>query len=303
MNKKKNTFFRLVKSKQTCGYCDIQQLCISSGIDKENSEKLNEIVKPGGPFNVGELIYRRGEKFSSLYVIQCGLVKSETSNADGRKQVTGFYFPGDLVEALSSDFPTLQHELFMRMGKKIYHDEYSCLVNRSESAEKRMLCFLTELFKKLEGSMFVSGNRLHLPMAKVDLASYLGLQPETLSRTLKQLQEKGYIINSPKEIEFLDLETMIKMNVMRSYLKRYYNVHTIWVMMILLTLSTYLIGKFGLHGISAVLFLLITAAIKGSFIIQDFMELKDVSFLWRAIMYGWLWTICIAIVITYIISI
>lgn len=73
--------------------------------------------------------------------------------------------------------------------------------------------------------------------------------------------------------------------------------------MIVLTISTYLIGKFDLNGIIAVLLLLITAVIKGSFIIHNFMELKGVSFLWRAIMYGWLWTICIAIVITYIISI
>lgn len=242
VHKNKKNCFHLVKSKQTCGYCDIQQLCISSGIDKNHSEKLNDIVKPVGPFDTGQHIYRRGEKFNSLYVIQCGVAKSETSSAEGRKQVTGFYFPGDLVgmesiststhpcdviaiekswaceipfaklEALSSDFPTLQHELFMRMGKKIYHDEYSCLVGRSESAEKRMLCFLTDLFKKLEGSTFVTGNHLHLPMAKVDLASYLGLQPETLSRTLKQLQEKGYILNTPKDIEFLDLDAMIKVS-------------------------------------------------------------------------------------------
>jgi len=61
-------------------------------------------------------------------------------------------------------------------------------------------------------------------------------------------------------------------------------------------------GKQGLSGIAVVLFLLFTAVIKGGLIIRDFMELRDVSFLWRAIMYGWLWTICIAIAVTYIIG-
>jgi cytochrome c oxidase subunit 4 len=86
-------------------------------------------------------------------------------------------------------------------------------------------------------------------------------------------------------------------------MKSYYNVHTIWLVMMLLTLSTYAVGKSGYSGIIVVVFLLLTALIKGSFIIHDFMELKDVSLLWRAIMYGWLWTVCLVIAITYLISI
>ncbi len=72
--------------------------------------------------------------------------------------------------------------------------------------------------------------------------------------------------------------------------------------MLLLTLSTYAMGKLGFSGIAVVFFLLLTAALKGTFIIRDFMKLRDVSLLWRVIMYGWLWIICLAIAITYIIS-
>jgi len=86
-------------------------------------------------------------------------------------------------------------------------------------------------------------------------------------------------------------------------MKSFYNVHSIWLLMIVLTLSTYVMGKMGFEGIIVVLFLLLTAMIKGSLIIRDFMELKGVSLLWRVIMYGWLWTVCIAIAMTYIISI
>lgn len=85
-------------------------------------------------------------------------------------------------------------------------------------------------------------------------------------------------------------------------MKNYYNTHTIWIVMMLLTLSTYAVGEQGYTGVLVVLFLLVTALIKGSFIIRDFMELKDVSLLWRAIMYGWLWTVCLVIAVTYFIS-
>jgi len=82
-----------------------------------------------------------------------------------------------------------------------------------------------------------------------------------------------------------------------------YNIHTIWLLMVVLTLSTYALGKLGYGGIVVVFFLLLTAVLKGGLIIRDFMELKEVSLLWRVIMYGWLWTVCIAIAITYMISI
>ena len=72
--------------------------------------------------------------------------------------------------------------------------------------------------------------------------------------------------------------------------------------MLLLTLSTYVLGKLDFSGLAVVLILLVTAIIKAVFIIRDFMELRGVSLLWRVIMYGWLWVICIAIIITYIIS-
>lgn len=85
-------------------------------------------------------------------------------------------------------------------------------------------------------------------------------------------------------------------------MKQYYNVNTLWLVMIVLTISTYSIGQLAYSGVITVLFLLLTTLIKGSVIIRDFMELKGVSLLWRAIMYGWLWTVCLVIAVTYLIS-
>lgn len=72
--------------------------------------------------------------------------------------------------------------------------------------------------------------------------------------------------------------------------------------MLLLTLTTYVIGKLGYSGAAVMLFLLSTATVKAGLIIRDFMELRGVSLLWRLIMYGWLLTVCVAIAIAYIIS-
>jgi len=71
----------------------------------------------------------------------------------------------------------------------------------------------------------------------------------------------------------------------------------------LLTLGSYFIGESGSGGVVVMLFLLSTAVVKSVLIIRDFMELRGVSFLWRAIMYGWLIIVSLSIAIIYIISI
>ena len=79
-----------------------------------------------------------------------------------------------------------------------------------------------------------------------------------------------------------------------------YNIHQAWAAMLLLTLSSYFIGELGAGGLMATLLLLLTAGVKAIFIIRDFMELRGVSFLWRAIMYGWLIVVCSGIGIAYL---
>lgn len=91
-------------------------------------------------------------------------------------------------------------------------------------------------------------------------------------------------------------------HTMTKAMNKFYNIHTIWLAMILLTLFSYILGKLGYSGLLVVLIILLTSVIKGTLIIRDFMELRGVSLLWRVIMYGWLWGITLALSITYIIS-
>jgi cytochrome c oxidase subunit IV len=89
---------------------------------------------------------------------------------------------------------------------------------------------------------------------------------------------------------------------MKNLIQKNINIHTIWLLMIALTILSYAMGKFGFSGIFSVLILLTTAVIKGTLIIRDFMELRGVSLLWRVMMYGWLWGVTLAITIIYLFS-
>jgi len=83
-------------------------------------------------------------------------------------------------------------------------------------------------------------------------------------------------------------------------MNRLHNVTTLWLLMIALTISTYMMGALGISGTKVVIFLLLTVLIKGTIIIRDFMELRGVSLIWKVIMYGWLGIVTLGIAISYI---
>jgi cytochrome c oxidase subunit IV len=89
---------------------------------------------------------------------------------------------------------------------------------------------------------------------------------------------------------------------MKKFIQENINIHTLWLLMVTLTILSYAMGKFGFSGLISVLILLLTAVIKGTLIIRDFMELRGVSLLWQVIMYGWLWGVTLALILIYIFS-
>ena len=78
--------------------------------------------------------------------------------------------------------------------------------------------------------------------------------------------------------------------------------HTVWVLLMLLTIFAYGLGKVGFSGIFAMLLLLLSAFIKSYYVMADFMELRDVSLIWRVIMFGWLWVVCLGIGLSFLLG-
>jgi hypothetical protein len=85
-------------------------------------------------------------------------------------------------------------------------------------------------------------------------------------------------------------------------MNRFYNVHTVWLAMMAITVTIYVMAEVRevTQLVMGIIFL--TTLLKGSFIVREFMELKGVAFIWRVLMYGWLWSTCLVIATTYVIS-
>ena len=133
----------------------------------------------------------------------------------GRRQIGGFYLPGDIfglefaeehtfsaeavsdarvvvvkrsaIAALAGRDPAIGHELFALTGRELrrVHDRMLLLV---KSAQERVAGFLLEMAERAG-----AGNTVELPMSRQDIADYLGLTIETVSRTLTGLETAAAI--------------------------------------------------------------------------------------------------------------
>ena len=231
---------RLIKEKQHCEQCGTLQLCLSAWLDKELISDIDQITLDRGTFHTGQAIYRMEDRFRSLFIIQSGSVKVEKSLEDGIKHVNGFYFSGDLfgldsignvrcdydaialettriceitydkLELLSSSIPRLQQMFISLLGNKMHQTNNLLINSRYLNAEKRLLLFLKNLCERNLVQVKSNKDRLHLPMTKADIASYLGMRPESVSRALTNLQKQGVIRNNLKYIEINDINAAMR---------------------------------------------------------------------------------------------
>jgi CRP/FNR family transcriptional regulator len=223
----------LEKLRRSCAQCSLHVLCLPAGIGSSDLQQLDEIVRNRRPLEPGENLFRSGQALSSLYVAREGAFKTIATNEEGETQVIGFHLPGELMgldalgsghhacdaealtratvcevplsqlEAVCTQLPGLQHQLLRIIGQGINRDQaHMEMLGRRQAAERVALFLhgLSERYRLLgrSGDMFV------LPMSREDIASFLGMVIETVSRTLTKMQEDGVIAVRGRQVTVLD---------------------------------------------------------------------------------------------------
>ena len=167
-------------------------------------------------FDRGEEIFSEGEPCSVFFKVVSGTVRTGKLLADGRRQIDTFHFPGDVfglesgknhrftAEAVDNvvvvayprssvgggvrNDPVFGEQLMTSMLSSLdrAHD-HMVLLGRKSALEK-MATFLLEIAARR-----ANADRAELPMQRTDIADYLGLTIETVSRTLTQMVRAGLI--------------------------------------------------------------------------------------------------------------
>ena len=217
-----------------CSTCAFSQACIGEGMDKAALRDLHVLVEHVGPLQPGTYLFREGNAFDAIAAVRSGTVKTSRVDRQGREQVLGFHLPGEIIglsaidgerypcnaialdcvqlcrfsfpkiAILATRLPGLQKQLFRLLSRDISHGER---LAGDHSADARIAAFLIGMSRRLAARGF-SADRFHLTMPRTDIANYLRLTPETVSRVLRRFQDQGTIRVRKREVELTDREEL-----------------------------------------------------------------------------------------------
>jgi CRP/FNR family transcriptional regulator len=226
-----------IKDFSSCNYCSVRRLCLPVSVDKQEISIIEDLVADRPHLGKSDFLFRTGEKFNALYAIKSGAVKTYGITRDGKEQITGFHFAGELIgldaignrmhncnamalektvvctipydniEATSLSIPTIQQEITRLMSMEIRNDEEMLMAMGSMRAEQRVACFIYNMFRRL----LVHNKEKHiirLPMTREEIGNYLGLSLETVSRRMSSLQEDGIIVVENRIIKIRDIDAL-----------------------------------------------------------------------------------------------
>jgi len=190
--------------------------------------------------HAGDHLYRAGERLESMYRLRSGNLKTIITRSDGSEQVTGFYGPGewlgvDAVEqeshpgdAVALDTvsvcviplqPVIQHcakssyairTLMAILSRRLIANERLHMSLACDTASQRLAQFLLILSNN-RAAVNLDGSDLSLSMSRLDIASYLALAVETVSRLLTRMQKIGVIRVHRTRIEILDRDGLLEL--------------------------------------------------------------------------------------------
>lgn len=218
--------------RRSCGQCSLRQMCLPAGIGSADVARLDRLVKRRRTVARGDHLFRVGASLGNLYVARDGAFKTMIHSDDGQLQVIGFHLPGELLgldglgdgrhrcdavaletanvcevpltdlEQIASQVPGLQHQLLRVIGRSMGRDQDHLEMMSRRQATDRVMLFLHGLSERLQ-SLGHDGQQFSLPMTREEIASYLGLVIETVSRSFTKLQEDGLITVRGRHLRML----------------------------------------------------------------------------------------------------
>ena len=225
--------------KNSCERCALNGVCVPEGLAGNEREDFTSLIFQHKRLRAGQALFRAGEAFDHLYFVKTGSLKTVVLLDDGREQVTGFHFAGDVlgVDAISS--PThpseavaiadtnvcaisfaqltrlsqrvehLQGYLHRLLAREVVRDQGLMLLLGRMHADERVATFLVGLSRRFKARGY-SPLEFTLPMAREEIGNFLGLTLETVSRCFSRLKSAGVLEVENRRIRIVNLEQLQK---------------------------------------------------------------------------------------------
>lgn len=221
----------------SCVTCMLRSLCLPLGLDAESTRRLDDAISTRMRVRRKSTLYRPGDRFTSLYAIRLGTFKTLVLAEDGREQITGYHLAGEVLgvdgagddhytsqavaledsevcvvpfaelDRLAVEIPALRHNLFRLASRDLCREHNMMLLLGSRPAEERLTLFLLDVADRYHARGY-SAREFVLRMTREEIASYLGLKLETVSRLFSSLQGGGLIQVQGRAVKLLDVAAL-----------------------------------------------------------------------------------------------
>ncbi|OJX77469.1 cyclic nucleotide-binding domain-containing protein [Magnetospirillum sp. 64-120] len=203
-----------------CRNCDVvREIAFCAELNHDEIKRL-ATVRCHAHLPANFTVFREGDPADHVYSIATGAVKLYKLLSDGRRQIIGFLFSGEMfglgldtgyaytaetvtqsqlcrfthrkLDSLLGDIPKLERKMFSMTVKDLVAAQEQMLLLGRKTAREKVATFLLKLSSRAE-LQGLPASPVALPMSRADIADYLGLTIETVSRTFTQLKREGII--------------------------------------------------------------------------------------------------------------
>lgn len=227
----------IAQAEQACSACSISELCLPHGLRPVDIRRLEALVSYAQPMPADHNLFAQGEPLNALYVVSRGSLKTTVLDSNGLEQIVGFHYPGDLLgldgvandthgcaavslepseycripferlEQLTDQLPMLRRRLMRLMSQQLTLDDDLLLGLGRKSGEARLASWLLSCSR--HGDRYDRPRRcLQLSMSRSDLANFLGMRIETISRLFSRMDHLRVLRVRQRAVEILDFDRL-----------------------------------------------------------------------------------------------
>ena len=227
-----------IKGTVECENCRFFALCAPISICDKDYEPVVDALHRYKKVARGEKVCRQSRSIRSIYTVCKGVFKATVTDPHGDERVVGFYLPGSSIglESLDSanssvevealgpalvcemsvarlnelrkQFPMLQINLSRLLMQELrhYQDVVIALLG-SRSAEEGLAAFLVYVSTRMRDAGF-SADHFDLPITYADIANFLGLTRETITRLMTKMKKQNVVTYRGRKLGIIDRKAL-----------------------------------------------------------------------------------------------
>lgn len=218
-------------TRQHCAECKVRLISVCAALEPDELAELERLAQQFH-YPARHTLFMQGDQAENVYSITCGMARLYRLLPDGRRQIVGFAIPGDFLGLAMNDHFGFSADAIEPLNVcRFGRTNYATLVDSKPHLLRRLHEFATHELTLAQDQMILLGRRtaeekivafllgmrerwgkltklsvtVRLPMSRQDIADFLGLTIETVSRTITKLARDKMILVVPDGVRLLNL--------------------------------------------------------------------------------------------------